>query len=69
MGPGLYWNFLSIYRHLITGLGKAFSSGLGQITSIGIDSFCNDFEIVDKQGTLLTPVCCCRDPRSERAQS
>ena len=36
------------------------------ITSVGFDSFCNDFALTDKDGTILTPVRCYRDKRTER---
>jgi len=64
MGDGLYWEIAGIYRNLLDGLRYASSRGL--ISSLGIDSFSNDFGFIDKNGELLTPVRCYRDNRTSR---
>ena len=62
MGDGLYWEIAGIYRQLINGIRKAS----GNVLSLGIDSFSNDFGFIDKNGDLLTPVRCYRDGRTLR---
>jgi sugar (pentulose or hexulose) kinase len=64
MGSGLYWNTPGIYRFLLQGLQKAAADH--DIFSLGIDSFSNDFGLIDKHGELLTPVRCYRDDRTAR---
>jgi sugar (pentulose or hexulose) kinase len=64
IGGGLYWNMIGIYRSLLEGLQKA--SSLSEIYSLGIDSFSNDFGLVDRTGELLSPVRCYRDDRTVR---
>ncbi|MDR2072970.1 MAG: rhamnulokinase [Spirochaetaceae bacterium] len=61
---GLYWDIEGIYRFLLQGLRKAAAAG--PVYSLGIDSFSNDFGLVDKNGELLTPVRCYRDDRTVR---
>ena len=63
----LFWNVLGIYENLQNGVRQATAMAKDCV-SIGIDSFCNDFGIVDARGTLLTQVHCYRDPRAERHQ-
>jgi sugar (pentulose or hexulose) kinase len=64
IGGGLYWNMIGIYRSLLEGLQKACA--LSDIHSLGIDSFSNDFGLIDKAGELLSPVRCYRDDRTIR---
>ena len=64
MGAGLYWEIAGIYHKLLDGLRKA--SGRGGVLSLGIDSFSNDFGLIDKNGELLAPVRCYRDGRTSR---
>jgi len=67
MGGGLYWDILSIYGNLLAGIGKAVSlAGRGNIASIGLDGFCNDFGLIDARGDLLNQVHCYRDGRTAR---
>lgn len=68
MGNGLYWDFINIYQELTTGIQKAIAQTDDHIDSIGFDSFCNDFALIDQSGSLLTPVRCYRDPRTARCQ-
>ncbi len=63
---GLYWNFLGIFDNLKTGVQKALKATSEPIVSIGMDSFCNDFSFINKQGELLSPVRCYRDLRTKR---
>ena len=64
----LFWNVLGIFENLQNGVRQAAAIAKDCV-SIGIDSFCNDFGIVDAHGTLLTPVHCYRDPRAARHQN
>ncbi|MCU6762789.1 Rhamnulokinase [uncultured Roseburia sp.] len=68
MGNGLYWDFIHIYQELISGIRKAVAQTEDTIDSIGFDSFCNDFALIDETGNLLTPVRCYRDSRTARCQ-
>lgn len=62
----LFWDILHIYHEMNVGIKKAIKLTDDQIDSFAIDSFSNDFGLIDKQGTLLTPVRCYRDKRTER---
>ena len=64
----LFWNIFGIYENLKNGLRQAAAIA-EDCVSVGMDSFCNDFGIVDGRGTLLTQVHCYRDPRAERHQN
>lgn len=61
---GLYWDFFGIQREMNAGIRKAAASG--PVDSFGVDSFNNDFSLIDKNGELLLPVRCYRDPRTEK---
>ena len=58
----LYWDIITVYQALLDGIKKASSNLLSQ----GIDSFSNDFALIDKNGELLSPVRCYRDNRTMR---
>lgn len=64
----LYWNFLGIYQHLTEGLQKGFQKAGGGIAGLGMDSFCNDFGLVGKNGDILNQVHCYRDERAQKNQ-
>lgn len=64
----LYWDFFNIYKGMIEGVRQAVRETNDQIESIGFDSFCNDFALIDEQGTILSPIRCYRDPRTARNQ-
>jgi sugar (pentulose or hexulose) kinase len=64
IGGALYWDVVGICRFLLQGLQKAAAAG--PIYSLGIDSFSNDFGLIDRTGELLTPVRCYRDDRTIR---
>lgn len=49
----MYWDFLYIYKELCRGIKKAVRITEDSITSIGFDSFCNDFALVAQDGTAL----------------
>lgn len=66
MNGGLYWDFCAMHRGLREGLAKAVRLSGDSIRSLGIDSFSNDFGLIDKNGELLSPVRCYRDARTTR---
>lgn len=62
----IYWDFDAIYGGLKEGLKKAASDGGDYM--LGIDTFCNDFVLLDGSGKPMIPVRSYRDPRTERCQ-
>lgn len=61
---GIYWDFMYIYREFCNGLRKA--EGKGPVDSVGVDSYNNDFSLVDKHGEMLIPMRSYRDPRTQK---
>lgn len=61
-GGHLYWDIQRIYANLLEGLRKAAEEGF---TSFGVDSFSNDFGLLDIQGHLIGQVYSYRDSRTE----
>lgn len=61
----LYWDILYIYKEMCKGIKTAIECTDDSLTSIGIDSFCNDFAIVAPTGELLTQVHSYRDERTK----
>lgn len=61
---GMYWDFMRIYSELCAGLRK--SEAKGKIDSLGIDSYNNDFSLIDPNGEMLIPMRSYRDPRTQR---
>jgi sugar (pentulose or hexulose) kinase len=66
LNAGLYWDIFHIYNQLNLGVRKAARLAAGPLVSLGLDTFSNDFAFIDRQGELLTPLRCYRDPRTER---
>lgn len=64
LGEGMYWNLMGIYSGLVRGLQRAEERE--PVVSLGIDSFNNDFSLIDKAGELLYPLRSYRDPRTRR---
>lgn len=58
----LIWDFQLIYSHLLDGLRKAASE---KIDSFGVDSFSNDYGLLDETGKIISPVYMYRDLRTE----
>lgn len=58
----LYWDWESIRKNVAIGLAKAAESGF---SSFGVDSFCNDYGLLDARGELLAPIHTYRDPRTD----
>ena len=59
----LYWNIPGIFSHLLEGLRR---SAAEKFTSFGMDSFCNDYGLLDAGGNLISRVYMYRDPRTDR---
>lgn len=66
LGGGLYWDFIKISGELDVGIRKAVRLTGDRVGSLGIDSFSNDFGLISRTGSLLCPVRCYRDKRTER---
>lgn len=64
LGENLYWDFLHIYREFCNGLRKAEEGG--SVDSVGVDSYNNDFSLVDARGEMLIPMRSYRDPRTKK---
>ncbi|MDD3362733.1 MAG: rhamnulokinase [Hespellia sp.] len=69
IGKHLYWDVLKIYDELVLGIADAIDKTKDSITSLGIDSFCNDFAIVSQSGELITQVHSYRDARTSIHES
>ncbi len=63
LGGVVYWDFLSLFEELKTGLRKAFCK-YDDIVSIGVDTWGVDFGLIDKQGHLVSNPVCYRDLRT-----
>lgn len=61
---GMYWDFMRIFTELCNGLRK--SEARGKIDSLGIDSYNNDFSLIDVNGEMLMPMHSYRDPRTRK---
>ena len=61
MGGHLYWDFLSLFEEMKTGLRIAVETGY-KIISVGIDTWGVDFGLIDRNGNLLGNPVCYRDP-------
>lgn len=61
MGGHLYWDFLSLFQEMKTGLRKVVDAGY-RIVSVGIDTWGVDFGFIDSKGNLLGNPLCYRDP-------
>jgi rhamnulokinase len=58
----LFWDIECIYSNLLQGMRKATVEGF---STIGIDSFCNDYALLDRSGKLLSQIVMYRDIRTE----
>ncbi len=61
-GGHLYWDIERIYANLLEGLRKAAQEGF---TSFGVDSFSNDFGLLDTRGHLIGQLYSYRDSRTQ----
>lgn len=58
----LYWDIQGIYSNLLEGLRK---SSTEKCNSLGIDSFCNDYGLLNESGDLISKVYMYRDHRTD----
>jgi sugar (pentulose or hexulose) kinase len=61
----MFWDVLEIFDHLRDGISQAFRGG-DTFSSIGLDSFSNDFGLLDQDGRFVTQVHAYRDSRTKR---
>ena len=61
----LFWDVFGIFEHLKDGIRRVSHSGVN-VMSIGLDSFSNDFGLLDTDGRFVTQVHCYRDERTSR---
>lgn len=66
VGGDLYWDILGIYTNITEGIRKGRVLAGEAIGSLGMDSYCNDFGLIGKNGDLVTQMRCYRDPRMAR---
>ncbi len=67
VGDSLYWDVLGIYKGIKDGLVKCANLGI-RATSMGIDTWGNDFCFIDKQGYMLENPYSYRDARTDGIQ-
>jgi Sugar (pentulose and hexulose) kinases len=60
----VYWDFLSLFEELKTGLRIAFSKYGSEIKSIGVDTWGVDYGLIGKDGYLISNPVCYRDNRT-----
>ncbi len=60
-----YWDFLHIFDEIKTGYATAQREFGGQIQSIAIDAWCNDYALLTQNGTMLESPRNYRDGRTE----
>ncbi len=61
-GGHLSWDISWIYSNLLNGLRKVSPEN---ISSLGVDSFCNDYALLDTNNEMIPPIYMYRDPRTE----
>ncbi|MEG2574682.1 MAG: rhamnulokinase family protein [Christensenella sp.] len=59
-----YWDFLRIFDEIKFGYALAQREFDGQITSVAIDSWCNDYALISKNGTMIETPRNYRDSRT-----
>lgn len=64
LGGRVYWDILSLYEELKTGIKKAFEKYGSDIKSIGIDTWGVDYGLIDENGRLISNPVCYRDSRT-----
>ena len=61
----MFWDFLSLFDNVKTGLKLAFTKYGGEIASIGVDTWGVDYGLIDKNGHLISNPICYRDSRTK----
>ena len=61
----IFWDVLEIFRNLKSGIVNVLQTE-DEIVSIGLDSYSNDFGLLDKDGCFVSQVHCYRDNRTKR---
>lgn len=64
LNKNLYWDLFSLYKSVLTGLGKY--SVDTKLESVSVDSWGATYGLLDKKGRLLEPVYHYRDLRTEQ---
>lgn len=64
----LFWNVPGIYDRLANGIRWAIRNHY-PIVSVGLDSFSNDFGLLDSNGHYVTQMHCYRDERTKRNEN
>jgi len=62
IGPSLYWDIAAIWDEFLSGMHKAIKE-YPALSSVGVDTFSNDFALISEYGDLMAPVRSYRDPR------
>ena len=65
IGRSLYWDVGMIWDEFMAGFHRAITE-YPALSSVGIDSFSNDFALLSKNGDIISPIHCYRDPRTLR---
>lgn len=60
----LYWNILGLWEQCRLSLHRAASQGSGEIVALGVDTWGNDFALLDAAGDLVCNPYCYRDPQT-----
>lgn len=63
---GLYWDILNVFQNIKVGIERAAYGLKNEELSLGIDSFCNDYGLIDRNGRLMNQIYCYRDERTKR---
>jgi rhamnulokinase len=64
VGKRLYWDHLSLWSHIETGLTKAAATYGVQVRSVGVDTWGVDYVLLDKNDDMVGPGFCYRDART-----
>lgn len=60
-----FWDIIKIYSEIKKGLSLSFAKYGSEIVSIAIDSWGVDYALLDRSGSLLSPLYHYRDPRTK----
>jgi rhamnulokinase len=60
---GLYCDVAELYAHSLDGIARGLAEP-GEVRSVGVDAWGNDFGLVDRDGRLIAPVWHHRTPRT-----